>query len=199
MTTIHRILRNTDACRPFLDRLVSVYATMDERYGSTAEGYGFACSGCEDSCCLTLFHHHALLEYLYLYHGYGMLAEDRRAELVRRAVEVQTAQSAAISAGKTVREMCPLNVDTLCILYAFRPMICRLHGIPYVLNRPGQVAVRGSGCLTFDQRHGRSAHIPFDRTPLYTAMAQTEKELRQAVDFHDRIKMTVADMLAFPE
>jgi len=189
------MLDSPDAWGTFLERLETVYTTMDREYATAAGRYGFSCDGCKDNCCRSLFEHHTLLEYLYLHRGYRTLDGGQQAEIRALAAETRSVQSAAIRAAKTVRRMCPLNVENLCILYPYRPMICRLHGIPYVLHRPGRDAVQGSGCLTFGKRHSGTEYAAFDRTPLYASMAQLERSLRQAVGFRDRINMTIAEML----
>ena len=84
------------------------------------------------------------------------------------------------------------------MLYAFRPMICRLHGIPHELHRPGGNVIKNPGCNAFfDQcrKSGTSAYIRFDRTPFYRQMAILEKDLRQATGYTDKIKLTIAQML----
>ena len=74
-------------------------------------------------------------------------------------------------------------------------MICRLHGIPHELRKPGQPAVRVPGCDAFTDRFKEKDYFKFDRTPLYMEMAGLGKELREAVGFSEKIKMTVADMV----
>ena len=97
--------------------------------------------------------------------------------------------------GKTVRVMCPLNENSACLIYDYRPMICRLHGIPHELRKPGQKPVYGPGCDLFAERCGKSPYIPFDRTPFYQEMAGLEQVFRQALGRNDKIKMTIAKML----
>ena len=74
-------------------------------------------------------------------------------------------------------------------------MICRLHGIPHELSRPGQPAQAGPGCGEFLRRCGHQPHRPLDRTPLYTGLARLESELRQALGVRRRFKHTIAEML----
>lgn len=81
-------------------------------------------------------------------------------------------------------------------LYAFRPMICRLHGIPHELRPPGRPVSYGPGCPLFSERHARQAYVAFDRSPLYARMARLEQEIRRSLGFGARLKMTVAEMLA---
>ncbi len=183
-----------------LENLADLFSRMEKTYAAVAGEYGFECSGCEDNCCLTRFYHHTLLEYLYLHSGYLKLPEKERARLQRKATRVNQAMECADARGEKVRVMCPLNLDGLCVLYRYRPMICRLHGIPNQMTRPGGSPVRGPGCGDFDRQCGHQQYRPFDRTPFYVEMAMHEKEIRGKFDFTEKIKMTIARMIvSFPE
>ena len=184
---------------PHLESLADLFGRMEKAYNEVAAAYGFRCAGCEDNCCLTRFYHHTLLEYLYLYRGFARLSADERARLQRAAVQVNQEAAAAVKQGRSVRVMCPLNLGGRCMLYRYRPMICRLHGIPNEMRRPGGMPVRGPGCGDFDRQCGDRAYIPFDRTPLYAEMARHERDLREALDFKAKPKLTVAQIIAsFP-
>jgi hypothetical protein len=93
--------------------------------------------------------------------------------------------------------MCPLNVNGLCRLYEYRPMICRLQGIPHRIKKPGDPEQTGPGCHKFAE--GTAAGDPsdpeFDRTEFYSGMAAIEIELRRLVNFRERYRKTVADMV----
>lgn len=169
---------------------------MDLKYKEAADYYGFDCKGCEDNCCFTRFFHHTLLEYLYIMEGYGTLDRAKQVEVKRRALEVCRKTDEAVEKGIPVRVMCPLNFDGLCLMYDYRPMICRLHGIPHELQRPGQSTMYGLGCDTFNKQCQEKELFKFDRTPFYIEMAELEKELRQEVGVRQKIKLTVAQMLA---
>jgi hypothetical protein len=168
---------------------------MDLKYKEAADYYGFDCKGCEDNCCFTRFFHHTLLEYLYIMEGYGTLDRTKQVKVKRRALEVCRKTDEAVEKGIPVRVMCPLNFDGLCLMYDYRPMICRLHGIPHELQRPGQSTMYGLGCDTFTKQCQEKELFKFDRTPFYIEMAELEKELRQAVGVRQKIKLTVAQML----
>lgn len=181
----------------FLDRLRAIYIGMDQKYAEAADFYGFYCRGCQDNCCFTRFYHHTFLEYLYLLEGYNTLENEKQVEVKSRAREVCRKTEEADEKGRTVRLMCPLNFDGLCILYSHRPMICRLHGIPHELHRPpGRNAMYGPGCPTFTKQCRDKGYFKFDRTPFYIELAELEKELRQAVDMRGKIKMTIAQMIS---
>ncbi len=179
---------------PFLDRLKIIFSVMDGKYQAAADYYGFNCTGCEDNCCFTRFYHYTLLEYLYIFEGLNNLDGEKRADIERRALDVCRETDRADAEGVPVRMMCPLCVDNVCLLYACRPMICRLHGIPHELQSPGGL-VQASGCDAFTIQFRGKQGFKFDRTPFYKDMAGLENELRQAVGIPIKIKMTVAQMI----
>jgi len=176
-----------------LNKVDDVFKRMDQSYRQTAAELGFVCAGCEENCCRTLFHHHTLIEYLYLREGLSTLPTELHRLAVQRAAEVlertDTAQDRA------VKRMCPLNIDGRCIVYAHRPMICRLHGIPHSLRRPDGLRQVGPGCADFDRQYAGTDPIRLDRTPLYAALAELERELRQNLRFTRKLKMTIAQMI----
>ena len=179
----------------YLDRLHDLFAAMDREYSRAAGRYQFHCDGCRDNCCLTRFYHHTYLEYFYLLNSFEKLESPQKREIIARAEKVIRETHQADRKGLPLRLMCPLNTDGLCRLYPYRPMICRMHGIPHELKKPGQNAIRVPGCDTFDERCAGQDYIKFDRTPFYTAMAKLESEFKQAVGLEGRIKMTVAEMI----
>lgn len=181
---------------PFIDRFKKILASMDLKYKEAADYYGFDCKGCEDNCCFTRFFHHTLLEYLYIMEGYGRLDRAKQVEVKRRALEVCRKTDEDDEKGIPVRVMCPLNFDGLCLMYEYRPMICRLHGIPHELQRPDLRTIYGSGCDIFNEQCHEKKLFKFDRTPFYVEVAELEKGLRQAVGDRQKIKLTVAQMVA---
>jgi Fe-S-cluster containining protein len=178
---------------PYLDRLTAIFRKMDEHYEETAAKYGFVCSGCEDSCCRTRFYHHTLIEYIYLMSGLESLNSTDRRRIHSRALEVNS-QWEKHSAPAPVT-MCPLNEAGRCRLYANRPMICRLHGLPHELNHPIKGRAIGPGCHEFVIQCGGKAYTPFDRTPLYRELSDLERSFRQETGLSVKMKMTIAEML----
>lgn len=168
---------------------------MDAAYHRIADAHGFHCSGCEENCCLTLFFHHTLAEYLYLTKGFHALDQALREEISRRAARVNAQVDAAVAAGETSRVMCPLNFDGRCVLYDYRPMICRLHGIAHEFWHPSGKRVSGPGCAAFEGHRGPADQL-LDRTPFYRDMAALEGRVREKTGIRDRFRMTVAQMIA---
>jgi hypothetical protein len=179
----------------FLDRLRRVFAAMDRAFERAAVFYGFSCNGCEDNCCRSVFFHHTYLEYGFLRSGFGLLPPPIQAQVRTRVRHACGRQSEEDNPGGALHEMCPLNCDGLCILYAYRPMICRLHGLPHELRKPGQPVSYGPGCPTFDHKCANKTYLPFDRTSFYQEVAQIEQEFRLHLGTNQKIRMTVAEMI----
>jgi Fe-S-cluster containining protein len=179
------------------ERLQRVWDDMDAAYGKAAAAHGFVCSGCEESCCRTRFHHHTLLEFLYLREGFNRLPAALRERIRADAAAAAAAHEPGARPGADSRPFCPLNTEGRCVLYAHRPMICRLHGIPHALHPPGRPAQRSPGCEEFHRRCGRPERDLLDRTPLYTELARLEAECRQALGLRRKIRMTIAEILIF--
>ena len=179
-----------------MNRLKSIFVEMDRQYCRVAEHYGFDCNACADICCRTRFYHHTYIEYLLVQEGFKTLNPDIQTEIASRARKVVSQTADLEKAGKPVRLMCPLNSEGLCVLYPYRPMICRLHGIPHEFRNGAGQRVQGPGCETFDRRCSSIQYFKFDRTPFYREMAGLEKEFREAVGLSTKIKMTIAEMLS---
>ena len=196
-----------DACRvltakhpDYFDRIALTYQQMDTAYDAVARHYGFVCQGCEDNCCLTRFRHHTLMEYAYLQRGFAGLEIGLRREIRTRSDDYLQALQGAEAADKKFRHWCPLNFDGRCRLYTFRPMICRLHGLPHHLRHPARGLIQGSGCHIFEQDCQGAAPRYLDRTALYQALAGLEQTARRGTGCKAPVGLTVAEMiLAFPE
>jgi Fe-S-cluster containining protein len=114
-----------------------------------------------------------------------------RAEEAKRTYQLQDLH------GGSGRVMCPLNFNGLCGLYDHRPMICRLHGIPHRLHKPGGPEQKGPGCGRFHKETQAGDHYghEFDRTEFYSGMAAIEIGLRRRLNFRGRYRKTIADMV----
>jgi Fe-S-cluster containining protein len=192
------IRQNRKVYLPFLKKLKGIYAEMDETYRDAAGRYGFDCTGCEDNCCRTRFYHYTHAEYLYILEGYYALSSRLQEQISGRALRAVRKSEETGKKGVDARIMCPLNHRGMCRMYAHRPMICRLHGIPHELRRPDGVTLYRPGCGAFTERCGKNAYVAFDRTSFYTQMAGLENELRSALGFTRKIKMSIARMISTP-
>jgi hypothetical protein len=138
------------------------------------------------------------VEFFYLVEGVTILPPATQQALLVDAHSVNARIDRAEQRNEAIRIMCPLNQDGRCILYTFRPMICRLHGIPHELHRPDGRVAKNPGCdVFFDQcrQRGRSDYIRFDRTPFYRQMAMLENQMRSRSGYTGKIRLTVAQML----
>lgn len=179
----------------YIEKLKKIFIQMETVYDTIAEQYGFNCTGCEDNCCLTRFYHHTLLEHIYIEEGFKTLSKERQTEILVKAEDVVSKTQDADLKGLPIRFMCPLNFDGKCILYDYRPMVCRLHGLAHELVKPGQPPVRSIGCELFTAQTENRDYIKFDRTPHYIEMAKLEGEIRVASGFMKKTRNTIAEML----
>lgn len=175
------------------ESLISLYEDMDKTWNKIAAGYHFKCNGCNDNCCKSLFFHYIHIEKTYLRYGFNTLDSPKKEKILTRAKTYCNKTFAQGSEIKSLKIDCPVNEDSRYLLYPYRPMICRLHGLPHELNRPGFSPVKGSGCNA--GLFNKKTYIKFDRTPFYQEMAQIEIRFRQALNKTGKIKETVAQML----
>lgn len=179
----------------FFDGLSVIYSDMDQKYKAAEEYYGFYCAGCRDNCCLTRFYHHTFIECYYMFKGYQTLEDEKKDEINKRSQAAYEKTKTADKKGILARVMCPLNFDGLCSLYKYRPMICRLHGIPHELQRPGRGVLYGPGCESFSRQCKDKSYFKFDRTPFYIKIAGFENKFKQAAGHGHKFKMTITEMV----
>lgn len=184
----------------FVGQLIELYQKMDEEYEKTASSYGFRCKGCKDNCCMTLFYHHTYVEYSYLHKGFQTLDSAMRKEVRKKSANFRKTyrkylENPEKTHNASFRMMCPLNHDGMCILYTYRPMICRLHGIPHEHRMTDGIVKKGEGCAFFHSLCSDKPYVLFDRTPFYRELANIEMALRQASGLSHKFKMTVQDMI----
>ena len=172
------------------EKLKTIYDSMDRAYEEAAAFYGFACRGCEDNCCTTYFFHYTVAEYLYLLQGFWALEERTKKGIGERAMNM-------CDPSKRDNYLCPLNLCGRCLLYPYRTMICRLHGLPFEVVRPNGQKDEGPGCPKFENERTPAA-LPYrriERTPFYTDLANLEREIRAEVPALWRFKKTIAEMI----
>ena len=179
----------------FFTRLAAIYDNMDKSWNAAASAYEFKCTGCSENCCETEFYHYTCIEKDYLLRGMDTLDQYTKKQVLSRAEKVNRCRAIAEKTGKRIRIMCPLNMDSLCIIYKFRPMMCRLHGIPHELCTPCSGPVMNPGCDIGTFLFKAKGYIKFDRTPFYKKMADIEMEYRKATGESKKIKQTIAQMI----
>jgi len=169
--------------------LASLFDQMDRSWNQVAAEYHFECNGCEDNCCRSLFFHHTYIEKAYLLKGFHTLHKHLKKIVIARAETYCDQTFFQGSNSKGMKIYCPLIEKERCLLYTYRPMICRLHGLPHELGTPELKP--GCNAGMFDDK----SYIKFDRTPFYRQMAQLEMNFRQGIHTPRKIKQTVAQML----
>ncbi|SNR75926.1 Putative zinc- or iron-chelating domain-containing protein [Humidesulfovibrio mexicanus] len=189
-----------NAKHPVLKRLRDLYARMDQAYDASAKAIGLSCDGCTDSCCETLFRHHTYAEWMVLWEGFAALPEDRRQDMLAQAETYVRIHQNALP-GTRPRVPCPASEQRdgglVCGIYAHRPMVCRLHGVPNVLHKPGGETAAFPGCDRAQQRAKTCPPALLDRTPLLSELARLEMDLlgQGGMSRHPRVNLTIAEML----
>jgi len=178
-------------------RLAGLYATMESRYEEMASRLGLSCTECTDNCCRSYFQHHTYIEWAYLWQGLDSLQPELRQEVVDRARMNVDQSRKLLAQDQKPRLMCPLNDQGLCILYPYRLMICRLHGVPNQVRMPNGQTKQFPGCHRCQALTAGLQRIPvLDRTPLYVELAQLEREfLGSKRGQLPRVDMTLSEML----
>jgi len=194
MTSLTKNERIRQAFIPLRNTLIEMYAAMDHAYSVVADQLGFVCSSCKENCCRSRFYHYTYLEYLYLFEGINQLEHARRLSVRQSAAKVRQEDLLKQNSTRN-RPMCPLNLEGRCSLYSYRPMICRLHGIPHKLQRPGQDPLCGPGCENFEQKRRNPNDVRLDRTPFYRQLAGLEWKLKQNAGIKQKLKLTIAEMI----
>jgi hypothetical protein len=182
---------------PLFERISKLYSNMDRAYAGAADYYAFHCKGCDRSCCEERFYHYTGAEHIFLAYGIASLGQDVKTGIFLRADEVARLNQLDDASHQGGRAICPLNIEGSCIRYKYRPMICRLQGIPHYMEYPGQPKKSGPGCHVFNEKilPEKLSDFGFDHTPFYLEMAAIEIEIRSRLNYNGRYKKTVAEML----
>ncbi len=178
----------------FLSNIKTLYEAIERDYDSIREHYGFSCAGCEENCCTQRFFHYTWAEYLYLLEGMKNAGAARAMEITAKAGEVVASYDKEEDPLEPNPLMCPINFEGLCALYAHRPLICRMHGLPHKVRDPKGNETRGGGCAPFDSKAFKAGWT-LNRTPHYTALARIEGKLRKRKRLSGNLRLTTAEML----
>lgn len=183
-----------------IPRLRELYESIDQAYAAATAEVGFSCGGCDGvACCTVDVTLHTFAEMDYLRRGLSTLDEVRRNVVLDRCRFMVAAKRKDPVGESYRRSVCALNFEGLCGLYEYRPMICRLAGIPHFFVRPDGTSRQSGGCARYE-REVLSSHpdIRIDRTPFYHAMAQIELDAVQTFGMRTT-PHTVAETLAGAE
>lgn len=184
-----------------IEQVAQLYEDMEEAYDVVASQLELSCGGCSDNCCDSYFQHHTYLEWAYLWHGLEKLSDEKRQEIIGRAGAYDRESEALVEKGIRPRLMCPLNEDGRCMLYQFRLMVCRTHGVPATMTRPDGKRLSFPGCFVcqeiVEKRFPDKGKVPaMERTELLKQMVALEQELLDGKrHLVPKVKMTIARMI----
>ena len=178
-------------------KLADLYTRMENEYDQLARSIGLSCAQCADNCCRSYFQHHTYVEWAYMWKGLQELDPEHRQVVLQRAQEYREKSRELLAQGQRPRLMCPLNEQGWCILYPYRLMICRLHGVPNQVRMPNGQTKHFPGCTTCQDLTREWSQVPvLDRTPLYIQLVQLEREfLGSRTQRPPKVDMTLAEML----
>jgi len=179
-----------------IPRLRELYGLIDSAYEEVASRVGFSCRDCDGvTCCTVDLILHTFAEMHYLRWGFNTLDTSRQLEILGRSRSIVQAKIADPYGKEYRNAVCALNFDGLCSLYEFRPMICRLAGIPHFISRPDGTAVESGGCRRYeDEIRPAYMHLRLDRTGFYRQMAEIEMDAVRAFGTRT-VSRTVAETL----
>ena len=183
------------------ERMRRIYQAMEKEYEAVARQLAFGCDGCPDNCCDSYFLHYTYVEWAYLWRGMRQLPEQRQQEIVGRAGLVLRQYQEQLAREQRPLVMCPLNENGRCVVYPFRLLVCRTHGVPAAMTRPDGRRLSFPGCFRCQEivaaRSVEAKAVPMvDRTHLLRQLAQLENEfLRDIRERCPKIRMTIAEML----
>lgn len=184
-----------------VDRLKTLYQEMETTYDQVAAQLGLSCEGCPDNCCDSFFLHHTYAEWAYLWLGFQQLPQEKQQQIIERAHTYLAECQEAESKGERPQVMCPLNEDGLCILYGYRLMVCRTHGVPASMTRPDGQQLAFPGCYycqkIVDDKYSESEELPrMERTALLRQLVVIENDLFSGKrNLYPKVRITIAEML----
>jgi hypothetical protein len=179
-----------------LPRLDDLHQRIEEAYQNIAVAVGFNCDDCDGAkCCTVDLNLHTHLEILYMKVGFNQLDPALKDEVLARAKAMIEAKRANPGGAKYRSLTCALNSGGICILYQYRPLICRLAGIPHRITRPDGKVLLSGGCSRYESRIKiEHPDTKLDRTQFYRDMANIEVELINLLGCRARSR-TVAETL----
>ncbi len=177
-------------------RIRELYDKIDKTYAAAAEKIDLTCEGCDGVVCCTVdFTVHTFVEMSYLKQGFYALDPSVQGEILTKSRRMVSAKQQAPKGDDYRKAVCALNSAGACILYEYRPMICRLAGIPYFFTKPNGSKLESGGCKKFDESiPAKNSGAILDRTEFYREMAAME--IKAVIARGERTeKLTIAEIL----
>ena len=183
-----------------LRKIEVLYRDMEQSYDATANELGLTCVGCPDNCCDSYFLHFTYIEWCYLWYGLNTLDEEKRQQIIKRAVSYEEQSQQQLTRGDRPRIMCPLNEEGRCILYKHRLMVCRTHGVPAQMTRPDGQKMSFPGCFRcqeiIDLREDKQSPVVMERTHLLRRLVELEQRLLDGKrGLLPKVRLTISGML----
>lgn len=162
-----------------IPRLTELYRQIDDQYREIAETIGLTCVGCDGvRCCTVDLMLHTFMEMHYVRRGFDTLDSELQREVLIRSRAMKAAKDADPYGEAYRNAVCALNVEGRCVLYEYRPMICRLAGIPHIIVRPDGKRLESGGCSQYTEQISQAhSDVRIDRTHYYRAMAEMEMDM----------------------
>ncbi len=184
----------------FIPRIKMLYERIDSAYAAAAEAIDLTCEGCDGvMCCTVDLTVHTFVEMTYLRQGFDALDPLLQSKILAKSRRMVSAKQQAPNGDDYRKAVCALNFDGACILYEYRPMICRLAGIPHFFTKPNGSKLESGGCKRFaESNSGKVSGAILDRTEFYRQMAAMEIEAVMARGERTK-KLTVAEILVLTD
>jgi len=179
-----------------ISRIRELYDKMDSAYAAAARKIDLTCEGCDGVLCCTVdLMVHTFVEMSYLRQGFYALDPLMQSEILIKSRRMVSAKQQAPKGDEYRGAVCALNSAGACVLYQYRPMICRLAGVPHFFTRPNGSKLESGGCKKFDESiPAKNSGEILDRTEFYREMAAMEIEAVIARGERTE-KLTIAEIL----
>lgn len=189
--------RRKNERRRLFQELAELYQAMQTSYDEVASKIGLSCTQCTDNCCVSYFQHHTYIEWAYSWEGLKACGAEKKDAILTRAQDYMEQARESLRQNRKPKLMCPVNEYGWCLLYDFRLMICRLHGVPNVVRMPDASVRFFPGCEPCQElTRGMAEVARMDRTLFYHRLAELEKSfLGPKYGQLPKVNLTLADMI----
>lgn len=162
-----------------IPRLSLLNRVIDAAYCEAAGSVGFSCEHCDGvTCCTVDLKLHTLIEMLYLRRGVSALDKSTHHAVLDKSHAIVAAKLDDAGGEAYRNSVCALNIGGRCAAYDYRPMICRLAGIPHYFVRPDGETIESGGCTRYlADIEAVHPDVRIDRTEFYREMASIEVEI----------------------